>query len=218
MEFDKKFAASIALDNLAMLAKELGADPKSASAKTALNELAKRVMPLMRKTALKYSRANGVDFDDALQEASIGFMLAFNKWDPKKGSSFFVHARRWMECQAKRTGMKTRHYGDVIRDPDRLHDSMDREIMQEGEATLHDVVGTDQPSQHDQLEREASVKALNASIKKLTTKYRDVVRARKAGKTHREIGQKIGKSYQTACNLEQAAHGKLRTYMRGWAP
>lgn len=71
-----------------------GSDP--VAAKRAGNTLLVSYAPLIKKIAHRFSRKELADFDDLVQECSIGFLYALRKYDPKKGTTLATYAWKWL--------------------------------------------------------------------------------------------------------------------------
>jgi RNA polymerase primary sigma factor len=85
-------------------------------------ELLRRNLPLARKIARNY-HTPGADFDDLVQEGSVGLLRAIRKFDPSRGLKFSTHAHWWIRQAISRfVKGPTR----LIRLPEYVHEDISR--------------------------------------------------------------------------------------------
>lgn len=85
-------------------------------------ELLRLHLPLVRRVASQY-KTPGADFEDLVQEGSVGLLRAIRKFEPKRGFRFSTYAHWWIR-QALSRFVKgpTR----MIRLPEYVHDEISR--------------------------------------------------------------------------------------------
>lgn len=89
---------------------------------SAEQELMRRHLPLVRRVASQY-RTPGADFDDLVQEGSVGLLKAIRKFEPSRGYRFSTFAHWWIRQSISRfVKGPTR----LIRLPEYVHDDISR--------------------------------------------------------------------------------------------
>jgi RNA polymerase primary sigma factor len=61
----------------------------------ARSELVSQSLPLLRRVARRYA-GRGVELNDLEQDAVVGLMRALERFDPERGTPFWVYARWWI--------------------------------------------------------------------------------------------------------------------------
>jgi RNA polymerase primary sigma factor len=85
-------------------------------------ELLRSNLPLVRRIASQY-KTPGADFDDLVQEGSVGLLRAIRKFEPSRGFRFSTHAHWWIRQAISRfVKGPTR----MIRLPEYVHDDISR--------------------------------------------------------------------------------------------
>jgi RNA polymerase sigma factor (sigma-70 family) len=72
-----------------------------------INEAARLLTPMIAKMAHKYARNHRArDFDDLFQDGMEGFTMAYNRFDPSKGSAFssYVYQYAWAYIKDRAMG------------------------------------------------------------------------------------------------------------------
>lgn len=119
-------ATELDLDReLIALRTRLAERPDDERAKQALVRLRNRyVLGTLRYAIALANRYRGPsELDDAIQEASVGLMVAFEKYDPTRGVRFITYARWWMRAQLESLSVRNRsaarvprQAGQIVRD------------------------------------------------------------------------------------------------------
>ncbi|MBI4031444.1 MAG: sigma-70 family RNA polymerase sigma factor [Proteobacteria bacterium] len=74
----------------------------------ALERIMDAHLPFCRMKARQWSTSTGLDYDDLLQEARIGFIIAVRKFDATAGASLLTYAGHWMMQRMQRHTLKFR--------------------------------------------------------------------------------------------------------------
>lgn len=203
-------ARSSRLDQLALAAKSSDAS----SARAARDELVTAMLPALRNVAQIHAARNDVEFDDVMQEASIGLLRGIEKWKPG-GARFVTFVGFWLHACAARVGMRNTHSGSkTARAQWREHLSLD-DTQSEEDDSLHERVGR-AAQQHDVLEQKETTRALRAAVRGLPMSERDVLRRRAFGEeTLEQVGDVRGLSRERIRQIEKKAMRRLRLRLLG---
>lgn len=99
------------------------------------DELVERNLRLVVHTAKRY-RGLGVDFEELVQEGTLGLIRAAEKFDPAKGYKFSTYATWWIRQAA---GRAVADKGRAIRIPVHYHERL--RYLREAERSLSDSLG-----------------------------------------------------------------------------
>ncbi len=133
--------------------------------------------------AKKYSSC-GVDFDDLVQEGSIGFLTGMRKWTPEGGASLRTYAGQWAHAAIRRAvGEKD---GKICPEPSAV--SLDR--SDEDKRSLHEML----PSSTFENPEEAAVRneRMDMIIAAMSPIEASIFRKRLAGEPCEDIANDLG--------------------------
>lgn len=110
----------------------------------ARDELYQRNMRLVLKIASTYPQ-RGLDFDDLVQEGSIGLLRAIEKFDPDRGFKFSTYATWWIK---QGCGRALNQHGTTIRVPEWLQERAfaifswcdDYAVLHDGAKPSHEAI------------------------------------------------------------------------------
>ena len=175
-------------------------------------EAVKQFRNLVSYHARRYQKW-GVEYEDLVQEGSIGVVKALRSWGGKPDSLPFwmsLHIKRQIRQAIGHEG--TAGKGQGLRKP-RKNASLDAEP--EGRPGLYDLLGQDATQELATAERELH-SALLLSMEKLNTKQKSVILLTLKGLNNTAIGAVIGRDRSRVRQLSQEAVGKLRFSLRGY--
>lgn len=61
-----------------------------------LEEAINNSLPMLKKLSKHFSKNGIISYEDALQEAILGFINGFNHFDSSKGASLYTYSRQWV--------------------------------------------------------------------------------------------------------------------------
>jgi len=180
-------------------------------------EIVKQYKPLVIKTALRFSH-HGVPLDDLIQEGMLEVAKANRAWKSTGGANRLTWFSRPVWWAMWRLVNRARREGTTGKGKPRkglaaklYHDSMDEELHgfesdNEGDATLHDILGSfEEPPDFWLLDR------LRVALNRLPKREQEILRLRfVCGKTLGEIGTRFQLSRERIRQLEAEALMKLR--------
>ena len=184
---------------------------------------------LVAKMARSFSRY-GVDYEDLVQEGTIGLLIAASKFDPASGNRFATYARHWVWSLMRELVMSShsvvhpgktaeRRVGFFKKRPH--HDvSTDTPVGDDGLTVGDTLVSTDAlPDQivEETLDGEAISARLHNAIASLTDREIDVIRSRffrEEKESLEEIGSRHGVSKERIRQIEVKALEKIKKRMR----
>lgn len=174
-------------------------------------EIVRTHAPFVMKRAVREARA-GLELDDCVQEGYISLVLACRKWTPEGGANIRTFAANSMAWRSNQRRLTRAH-------PKRAHAphaSMDAELTVEGDGwTLHDIVGAP-ATQEETLDVERRAALLQAAIRSLPRRERDVIERRFfEEETLAEIGDSWGLCRERIRQIESAALATLKTKLEG---
>lgn len=173
----------------------------------ALTALIVRYTPMLRSLVAPFYIA-GADRDDLLQEATLAFIKAVNRYDGTKGAAFssFAYAvakKRILDVVKLSKGKK---YSPLNQAAPITHEYRDGE----GEGDYSDDAAELRNPIDSYIEEENEVRLSEALRSVLGEREREVLELYLAGSTYNEIGEKLGISPKTVDNTLTRIKKKLR--------
>ncbi len=154
--------------------------------------------PFVHKHARK---SLGVEYDDAVQNASLSFLLALRQWTPEGGANVRTFASNylwWRRAYLKK--LQSRQVRTV---------SIETPIDEDG-TSLRDVLGSP-ATQEDEAIRAQELRSAKAEIAKLPPRTQKLLRLRfEKGWTLARIGKQLGLSRERIRQIEAAALDTVR--------
>jgi RNA polymerase primary sigma factor len=199
---------------------------------------------LVVSIARRYPLPQGMDLGDVIQEGNLGLEHAVDKFDWRRGFKFSTYATFWIR---QAIGRALDQKGSLIRIPgDRssalrsalrqvggdadaldtmnaeLHRltataSLDKNIGDDGEATLGDLVASDDSTPEDIVMSMVDLDVVHEMLETLDERHRYALEARFGlldGETHsfREVGDQLGITSEAARRLVNRALAGLREH------
>lgn len=183
----------------------------------------------LRRMAHHYSRIEGYEFDDAMQEARCGFVIGIRRFDLKTKTRLLTFAAWWMRHYIRRELQNT--VGDV-RLPVYQQDTMKRRPIRakrldvplrtkdgDGDMTLADLLVANEPAPDDEAHEKRRQRVIKAAVEQALTdldeREREIARRRlaqhwKDRATLSEIGRRFGISRERVRQVERHVVAKLR--------
>ncbi len=176
---------------------------------TAKNILIERNLRLVAHIVKKYSNT-GRDMDDLISIGTIGLIKAISTFDMGKGTRLATYAARCIENEI----LMTIRSGKKLQNQLSLQDPIG--VDKEGnEISLLDILGTENDTVLDEVEKNIQAKKLYYYMKKALKKRERMVLELRYGlangtvKTQREIAQMLGISRSYVSRIEKRAIKKL---------
>lgn len=139
--------------------------------------------------AKKYS-AFGMDFDDVVQEASMGFLTGIRKWSPEGGASLRQYAARWAHKYV-RVALGCNE-GKLV--PLEENISLDAPIA-DSELTLHDVLTSDTfENPEEAAERNERIQTVRDAAASFSPREASIFSGCLQGDSNEDIGVRLGLS------------------------
>ena len=223
---------------------EKGAELRRAVAKAAKakDRFIRANLRLVVSIARRYPLPQGMDLGDVIQEGNLGLEHAVDKFDWRRGFKFSTYATFWIR---QAIGRALDQKGSLIRIPgDRssalrsalrqvsgdaealdpvnaeLHRltataSLDKSIGDDGEATLGDLVASDQITPEETVLSLVDAELVDELLGKLDDRHRYAVEARFGlldgeMRSFREVGERLGITSEAARRLVNRALAGLR--------
>ena len=174
--------------------------------------LVERNLRLVVYIAKKFENT-GVGIEDLISIGTIGLMKAINTFNTNKNIKLATYASRCIENEILMYLRRSNRLKGEI--------SIDEPLNQDGdgnELLLSDILGTDADITSRRLEEEVDKNLLRASIKKLSTRERNIMELRFGfvsgnEKTQKEVADMLGISQSYISRLEKKIIGKIRKEM-----
>ncbi len=152
----------------------------------------------------------GVGIEDLISIGTIGLMKAINTFNTDKNIKLATYASRCIENEILMYLRRSNKIKGEI--------SIDEPLNQDGdgnELLLSDILGTDSDVTSRRLEEEVDKKLLRASIKKLSSRERNIMELRFGfatgnEKTQKEVADMLGISQSYISRLEKKIIGKMK--------
>lgn len=196
----------------------------------ARNQVWEENLPLVVSIAKKYA-LNSEELQDYVQVGSLQLLRVIQRFDPDLGfnlSTYATHSLRqilhryrnarhlismpdnaWSNESTREAALKAQMVLS-IHEPIRLES--------DGDAILLSQVMASEPDDHDALmDQRQVVDRVQAAIKMLPPRERDVVERRTNGEKLQEIGNRLGVSKERVRQIETKAHAILREHLRDLA-
>jgi RNA polymerase sigma factor (sigma-70 family) len=184
-------------------------------ARRATAELLKRIGPMIRNICTSWAKKNGVEYDDAFQEASIGFLRAVEMWRPEKRANFLTYVGPWIHAFARRTEM-VHHLGKSVRAPHRVTENrLSLDDDRDGRS-LHEMIGTE-PEQLDFLETLERDTVVREAVRSLPENEREILEGRMDGLTLEQLATPRGHSRERIRQVELVAKNRVRPLLRQYS-
>ena len=159
---------------------------------TALNEIFMRMKPFIRSMAFRYF-LSGADRDDLMQEGMIGLFNAIKNFDPSRGTSFELFAKRCIVLRLK-TAVK-----NSLR---KKHAPLNGSISLDAETSLQISLMTGSPE--EEFFTNEDYKVTQKKLKNILSKFElSVLYLVNSGMTYKEIATVLGKSPKSIDNALQ---------------
>jgi RNA polymerase primary sigma factor len=197
---------------------------------------------LVVSIARRYPLPQGMDLSDLIQEGNLGLEHAVDKFDWRRGFKFSTYATFWIrqaigraldqkaslirlpgDRSAMLRAALRQHAGDgeeLDTENAQLHRlstpvSLDRNVGDEGDTTLVDLIGADQASPEDQVMAGVDSELLDELLGTLDRRARYAIEARFGlldgrRQSFREVGEELGVTAEAARRLVKRAVAGLR--------
>ncbi len=215
---------------------------KVSAGRAAKERFIKANLRLVVSIARRYPLPQGMDLSDLIQEGNLGLEHAVDKFDWRRGFKFSTYATFWIRQAIGRAldqkgsliripGDRSAHLRSMLRqvggdsemlDPANadLHRltatvSLDKAVGDDGDASLGDLVASDQPSPESMVIAAVDRELLDNLLANLDARSRFAVESRFGlidGDKHsfREIGERLGVTAEAARRLTSRALETLR--------
>lgn len=190
---------------------------KTPSAKKAAQAaLVSGFMPLIKSVSQSYATRNGTEFDDVMQDATMGLLRACELWRPQGGVCFLTHATRWIHALANRNGMSHDEKNNTVRSKYRQALRLDEPLTGAPDAgddgaTWADALESDAPNPLDVAESEQRARIVRGAVQRLPRLQREIMEARTfKEETLEVIGTARGVSRERIRQVEAAARAKIQ--------
>lgn len=171
--------------------------------------LIKHNLRLVVYISKKFDNA-GVGIEDLISIGTIGLIKAVNTYKPEKNIKLATYASRCIENEILMYMRKNAsHRGDLSIDEPLNTDWDGNELL------LSDVLGTEENSVGENIERNEEERCVREAVKRLVPREREIIELRYGLDGHRELTQKevadrLGISQSYISRLEKKIIGKLK--------
>lgn len=155
-------------------------------------------MPLAGHIAKKYL-STGYEYDDLMQEGTIGLIIAAEKFDPERGCRFSVWAGTCIENSIRMYLRREKKHKRCVM-------SLDQEVREDG-SRLEELVGIQEDAFEDVWKQDLLVRAVGA----LTPQEREMIQMYYLdGVTQMELARQYGCAQTTMHKRLKKILGKMR--------
>lgn len=144
------------------------------------------------------------EFDDLVQEGSIGLLKACNTFEPSKGSKFSSYActcirnniLMYLRTRRRQSKLETISSDTIISDP----------RDPQGSTRLIDLI----EDQGSSVDNKVAMSLMIRALKSECPKYKDVLRLTYEGYNQREIGERLGFSQSHVSRIQSRLYSKYK--------